>query len=208
MRKLGMRLLLHRFHEGASDFSDEPKNVAFRQQLEAKGISLEPWLSDSFELLAKTHDGEPYRVSFTRDVVDYLMMGLHFDTCLSPGSCNFFSTIANAVDINKQVVYGKTDSGRVIGRCLFTLTDQGSILTYHRYAHEPADAFDAAVDQFAERLAQAMNTRWHPRARSRPWWLATGMMTAPWDGRRCWTCSRRTAWCAPCSARRTRSSAR
>ncbi len=159
MRKLGMRLLLHRFQEGAGDFADEPKNVAFRQQLEAKGVSLEPWLSDSFELVAKIHDGEPYRVSFTRDVVDYLMMGLHFDTCLSPGSENFFSTIANAVDINKQVVYGKTFSGRVIGRCLFTLTDQGSILTYHRYAHDPANAFDAAVEQFADQLAQAMNTR-------------------------------------------------
>ena len=154
-----MRLLLHRFGDAACDFSAEPKNVEFRQQLEAKGITLAPWLSDSFELLATTGGGEPYRVAFTRDIVDYLMMGLHFDTCLSPGSCNFFSTIANAVDINKQVVYGKTNSGRVIGRCLFTLTDQGTILTYYRYTHDPADAFDAAVEQFAERLAQAMNTR-------------------------------------------------
>ena len=158
-KELGLRLLLHRFGNTPRDFSSEPKNVAFRERLEAKGINMGPWLSDAFDLYARTHDDEPYRLSFTRDILDYLMMGFHFDTCLSPGSCNFFSTIANAIDINKQVVYGKTASGRVIGRCLFTLADQGMILTYHRYAHDPSDGFADAVDQFAKRLAQAMNTR-------------------------------------------------
>jgi hypothetical protein len=41
---------------------------------------------------------------------------------------------------------------------LFTLTDQGAILTYHRYTHDTSDGFSAAVDEFAERLAKAMNT--------------------------------------------------
>lgn len=158
-KELGLRLLLYRFGNTPRDFSSEPKNMAFRERLEAKGINMGPWLSDAFDHFATTHDGESYRLSFTRDVLDYLMMGFHFDTCLSPGSCNFFSTIANAIDINKQVVYGKTASGRVIGRCLFTLTDQGMILTYHRYAHDPSDGFSDAVDQFSKRLAQAMNTR-------------------------------------------------
>ena len=158
-RKLGLRLLLHCLDNPASDFSLEPRNVSFRGRLEAKGIDIEPWLSDTFDLSASTRSGEPYRLSFTREVLDYLLMGFHFDTCLSPSSFNFFSTIANAVDVNKQVVYGKTESGRVIGRCLFTLTDQGTILTYHRYAHDPADGFAKAVDEFARRLASAMNSR-------------------------------------------------
>lgn len=157
-KKLGLRLLLFRFSGAASDFSSEPKNVAFREKLEAKGINMEPWLSDAFELQASTRNDEPYRLFFTREVLDYLMMGFHFDTCLSPGSCNFFSTIANAVDVNKQVVYGKTASGRIIGRCLLTLSGQGAILTYHRYSHDPSDRFSDAVDEFARRLAQAMNT--------------------------------------------------
>jgi len=158
-KKLGMRLLLHCVDDTASDFSSQPKNAAFREKLEAKGINMEPWLSETFDLSAKTGKDEPYRLFFTREIIDYLMMGFHFDTCLSPGNCNFFSTIANAVDINKQVVYGKTRSGRVIGRCLLTLTDQGSILTYNRYAHDPADGFAEAVDRFATRLAEAMNTQ-------------------------------------------------
>jgi len=85
-------------------------------------------------------------------------MGLHFETCLSPHDINFFSTIANAVDINKRVAYAKTESGRVIGRCLLALTDQGTLLTYNRYAHNPKDRFDKQFDRFAMELAEAMNT--------------------------------------------------
>jgi len=106
----------------------------------------------------KTANREPYRLFFARDVLDILLMGARFETCLSPGDVNFFSTIANAIDVNKQVVYGKTKSGRIVGRCLFALTDNGRILTYHRYAHEAADRFDQEVDRFAEQLARAMGT--------------------------------------------------
>jgi hypothetical protein len=158
-RKLAFRLLLHAFSDTTTDFSTEPKNVEFRERLESMGINMEPWLGDSFDFSARAGDNVPYRLFFTREMLDYLMMGFHFDTCLSPGSCNFFSTIANAIDLNKQVVYGKTDSGRILGRCLFALTDQGRILTYYRYSHDPRDGFAAAVDEFARRLAQAMNTR-------------------------------------------------
>jgi hypothetical protein len=158
-RRLGLRLLWHRLSDTSGDFRLEPKNVAFREKIEAKGINMEPWLSDESGPSATTRNGEQYRLFFTREVLDYLMMGFHFDTCLSPGSCNFFSTIANAVDINKQVLYGKTDSGRIVGRCLFTLTDQGTILTYHRYSHDASDGFAESVDEFAQQLAQAMGTR-------------------------------------------------
>ncbi|NQT38619.1 MAG: hypothetical protein HQ581_14075 [Planctomycetes bacterium] len=156
VKKLGLQLLLKSQQDPKSDFRDESRNAMFLQTLQEKGIRLEPWLSDAFEQTAKTAAGEPYRLAFTRDILDVLLMGFHFETCLSPGSVNFFSTIANALDINKQVVYGKTASGRVVGRCLFALADNGTILTYHRYAHSAADGFEAAVGQFAEQLAKAM----------------------------------------------------
>jgi hypothetical protein len=93
-------------------------------------------------------------------------MGFHFGTCLSPQNTNFFSTIANAIDVNKQVVYGKTPSGRVIGRCLFALADNGTILTYHRYAHNPRDHFEQEVVRFAEDLADEMKTVISPRGKA------------------------------------------
>ncbi len=63
------------------------------------------------------------------------------------------------------MVYGRTTDGRVVGRCLFTLTDQGRILTYHRYAHDARERFSAAIDEFALTLATAMNTTMATRGR-------------------------------------------
>ncbi len=158
MKQLGLKLFFESLRDPQLDFRNESENARFLAELRAQGTQLEPWLGGSFERTAKTAGGEPYRLFFARDVLDILLMGSRFDTCLSPGSMNFFSSIANAVDVNKQVVYGKTESGRVVGRCLFVLADNGAILTYHRYAHEGADRFDEEVNRFAEELARKMNT--------------------------------------------------
>ena len=158
MRELGLQLLFKSIEDPTCDFRTEPANVAFLDALRNKGIRLEPWLDDSFEQAATTAGGEPYRLFFARRIDDVLLMGLRFETCLSPHQSNFFSTIANALDINKQVVYAKTASGRVIGRSLFALTNEGTVFTYCRYAHDPKDGFKQQVDEFAKRLVQAMNT--------------------------------------------------
>jgi len=157
-KELGLQLLFDSLRDPRLDFSGEHENAKFLNKIRDQGIQLEPWLSESLERVAKTAKGEPYRLSFARDVLDILLMGSHFETCLSAGDVNFFSTIANTVDVNKQVVYGKTESGRVVGRCLFVLADNGAILTYHRYAHNGADRFDEEVSRFADELAGAMNT--------------------------------------------------
>ena len=159
MRQLGLRLVFETLNRSTRRFDIEPANDAFCSGLVAKGINMDVWVGDTFETFSKTASGVPYRLSFTRDVMDFLLMGFHFDTCLSPGDCNFFSTVTNAVDINKRVVYGKTESGNIIGRCLFALNDDGHILTYHRYAHDSDDKFAESVDHFATELASAMNSR-------------------------------------------------
>lgn len=156
MKQLGLRLLVEAQRAEGHDFSNAPENVEFLRRIAAQGVVVEPWLSESFESVVEGADGESYRLHFARDIVDILQMGLHFDTCLSPHSFNFYSTIANAVDVNKQVVYGKTNTGRVIGRCLFALSSQGTLLTYHQYAHNEADGFRVAVHDFADRLAAEM----------------------------------------------------
>jgi len=158
MKELGLQLLVRSQRDPKFDFRNEPENARFLQTLEDKGVRLEPWFSESFVRTAKTARREPYRLFFAREILDVLLMGFHFDTCLSPGSENFFSTITNAVDINKQVVYGKTESGRVVGRCLFALADNGALLTYHRYAHDAKDGFEKECNRFADQLAKAMNT--------------------------------------------------
>ncbi|KAA1261337.1 hypothetical protein LF1_38840 [Rubripirellula obstinata] len=158
MQELGVRLLFETLERTTRNFDLEPGNVAFRKRMETAGVLMQPWLSDQVKQTATTADGSDYELAFTRDVIDFLLMGFHFDTCLSPDSFNFFSTVANAVDLNKRVVYAKTQAGKVIGRCLFALNDAGEILTYHRYSHDPKDGFAGAVDQFAQQLASQMQT--------------------------------------------------
>lgn len=158
MRELGIRLIFETLEPATHNFDQEPRNVVFRERLEAAGVLMAPWLSDQLRHVATAADGTAYELAFTRDVIDFLLMGFHFDTCLSPDSFNFFSTVANAVDLNKRVVYAKTEAGKIIGRCLFALNDSGEILTYHRYSHDPRDGFSNAVDQFAQQLARQMQT--------------------------------------------------
>ncbi|MEM8736261.1 MAG: hypothetical protein AAGG44_18670, partial [Planctomycetota bacterium] len=137
MRKLGIRLLFASGNRTTCGFDDEPKNLRFKHRMESMGINMRPWMDDQFQQANVLSDGTSYELAFTRDAVDFLLMGFHFDTCLSPHSFNFFSTVANAVDLNKRVVYGKSESGKVIGLCLFALNEVGEILTYHRYSHDP-----------------------------------------------------------------------
>ncbi|NND97320.1 MAG: hypothetical protein HKN47_08340, partial [Pirellulaceae bacterium] len=159
MKELGLRLIFETLNRSTRRFDGEPANMEFCNEIRGKGVNIDVWLGDSFETTAKTADDVPYHLRFTRDVIDFLLMGFHFGTCLSPGDFNFFSTVANAVDVNKRVVYGKTKSGKIVGRCLFAMNDAGEILTYHRYAHEAEDKFGEAVDGFANELAVAMNSR-------------------------------------------------
>ena len=60
-------------------------------------------------------------------------MGNYFDTCLSSGQMNAFSTVANAVDLNKRVVYAKSSTGKIIGRKLIALNDQCEMVGFYTY---------------------------------------------------------------------------
>jgi hypothetical protein len=189
-RRLGVQLLIDRHRFSSNPYADHPANRRFLEKIATAGIAMEPWYQGNLALEGKTAKGIPYRVAFAREVLDYLQMGALFGTCLSPTECNFYSTISNAVDINKQVLYGKTADGQIVGRCLFAINHQGRILTYHRYQRDPQDGFDLLVDQFANQLVHQMGTR---RASSgkvaklvSSSWYDDGPMDLPeaidWDG--------------------------
>ena len=155
-RKLGLRLLFETEGESTKCFDSEPANIAFIKKLRSLSINCEPWL-DSEIWREKTADGTPYKLFFTDSVIDYLLMGFHFRTCLTPGHCNFFSTISNAVDINKKVLYGKTADGKIVGRCLFAINNSGDVLTFGRYQHDDKSGFKEAVGRYLENLTTNMN---------------------------------------------------
>ena len=157
-RSFGLRLLKSKWGGVEWNLEAEPVNRRFVAELTARGIRFEPWRSSAPLRVATDAKGRPITMRFERDEVEKLLMGYHFDTCLSTDGCNFFSAVANAVDANKQVLYARDERGRVVGRCLFALGDAGSIMTFNPYCHDGEFPFAEHVAAIAAELAANMNT--------------------------------------------------
>jgi hypothetical protein len=155
---LARQLLKERLKEPPWDLRNEPANKKFIQSLEQNRINMKPWLNGIGEIICRDDKKQNIHLSFAEDPLDIFFMGAHFNTCLSPGNCNFFSVVANAADINKRIIYGKTANGTVVGRCLIGLTAQGSILTFHPYSHIAGNQFAEMVKIFITELSRQMNT--------------------------------------------------
>ncbi|MEO1527330.1 MAG: hypothetical protein AAFX06_18025 [Planctomycetota bacterium] len=154
-RTVGLRLLMAGDRERKNLAPLEPANARFLTKMRRLGIQMEPWLNANQVVSDKSGN---LHLGFEDDALELLLMGHHFSTCLSPHDVNFFSAVSNAIDINKQVLYCKTEGGRVVGRCLFALTDAGFIQTFNRYCHLVELPFDMLVDSFAQNLAHRMGT--------------------------------------------------
>jgi hypothetical protein len=126
-----------------------PANAAFLDKLAAHGTNTKVWLSAMprvYRCAGVT--GGRLRLRLERDPVRILQMGNFFDTCLSFGGVNSFSTIANACELNKRVIYATDGAGRVVGRKLIAISDEGKLVGFHTYsslADTPARAALAAV---------------------------------------------------------------
>lgn len=86
-----------------------------------------------FESEYRAQIGE-WELWIERDALQILQMGNRFSTCLSRGGCNSHSTIANALDANKLVVYARRD-GHIQARQLWVVTDDGKLGGFHIYAN-------------------------------------------------------------------------
>lgn len=112
-----------------------PANAAFLDKLAAQGVDVGTWLSDfpqSYRCPSAT--GGRVRLALERDPLHILQMGNYFNTCLSVGGYNAFSTVANACDLNKRVLYAYDTTGRVVGRKLIAINDAGELVRFHGYS--------------------------------------------------------------------------
>jgi hypothetical protein len=126
--------------------------------LHARGVDSSPWLDPPSDVVVEATGGERYRVGFELDPVEVLRMGEPFGTCLAPGDVNFFSAVANAVDINKRLIYARDRRGVIVGRCLLALTESGHILTFRVYQNAQGFDFQAVIREMVNGLATRMGT--------------------------------------------------
>lgn len=140
------------------DLRDLPQNQAFLAGLRHSGVDVTAWLEGLPPVEFEGPDGERLVMAMASDPVDYFRMGEPFGTCLRPDGENFFSTVANAADINKRVLMVWDAKGEIRARCLFALTTRGGIVTHHPYSHSDKLAFRKRAAGYAARLAKAMGS--------------------------------------------------
>jgi hypothetical protein len=103
-------------------------------------------------------DGAPHRLSVERDPVEVLRMGIPFHTCLSlEKGCNAASTVLNAADANKRVIYLRDAAGHILARKLVAVSKRDEMIGYRLYvaAAEQQEAIAAAFAGLCAEMAAA-----------------------------------------------------
>ncbi len=158
VKPLAIKLLRSLCGSARWDYQNEPANRLFLQNLRQQGIDTAPWTEPQEFRRHVVSKNETLILALEVNPLEILKMGAPFQTCLSPWSFNFFSTIANTLDVNKHVLYARDSRGSIRARCLVALTDSGELLAFHPYAHDPDLKFKELTADFLKRLAERMHT--------------------------------------------------
>jgi hypothetical protein len=121
-----------------------------------------------------------------RDPLQIFRMGDYGGSCLGVGSINQYSTLTNALDANKQVVYARDSAGKVIARQLLALSDAGTLVCFRIYPEHSTEAMQQAFIQYDRAYAAALSVPLHKQGEykvSSPMnmdWYDDGAWT-PWE---------------------------
>jgi hypothetical protein len=117
---------------------ERPPNRAFIEKMRQRNIRLDAWIGPRERQYIVR--GRRFTVRVETDPLKVLWMGRLFGTCLSPEGVNAFSTLANAVEVNKCVLYLHDDRGRIIGRKLLAMSHDGVVFGFQSYGNsEPGE---------------------------------------------------------------------
>lgn len=112
----------------------------------------EPWLAPRRRTVELA--GQRHTITLEHDPLEVLRMGMPFDTCLSlSDGFNADSTILNAVDPNKRVLYVRDARGQVVARKLLAVSTDFTLLGYRLYLAADLPGIGAAVRSFCDELA-------------------------------------------------------
>ena len=159
-RKLLLRLI--RAHlSGEHDWREKHlANKAFLMLLAERGVDTNVWLSKYARRYPCEHaPGKWVHLSLELDPLHILQMGNYFDTCLSYGGFNAFSTVANACELNKRVIYARDHAGNVIGRKLIGINENGELIGFHTYGSLLDDESNSALRHIFQIYATAFAQR-------------------------------------------------
>jgi hypothetical protein len=115
--------------------AERSPNREWLARAESVGIQTRTWLAGFRATISIA--GTPITFATERDPLAVLQMGSYFETCLSlKGGMNAASTLVNALDVNKQVIYGRRPDGVVVVRKLIGATLRRELAGYNTFAAE------------------------------------------------------------------------
>ena len=132
-----------------------PANRAFITEA-ARRFDVEAWLAPRARDVRV--GGVAHHLAVERDPIEVLRMGIPFGTCLSlEDGCNAASTVINAADANKQVIYLRDRPGNIVARQLVAVSSSDALIGYRVYvaAAEHREEILALFDAFTADLAAA-----------------------------------------------------
>lgn len=134
-------------------------NQAWLRRAGEAGLDRARWLAGLHEMI--DHRGERLALDTEHDALHALQMGSYFDTCLGlEQGENAASTLLNALDVNKQVLYLRRADGAVVGRKLIGATAEGRLAGYRTYLSlEDGERLRAKVDRAVARYGAACGLR-------------------------------------------------
>lgn len=155
------RLVASHRYFGSSYKQQLPENQPWIAKAAAEGFDLASWFAPpSHRLMLGQQRCE---IHIACDIEKILLMGEYFDTCLGFGGVNNRTTITNAYDANKQVVFVVTRDSegreRVLARMLLAISRDWKLVRYRLYMAVPRTetatrtAVFHAVTSFAAQIA-------------------------------------------------------
>ncbi|NIN71800.1 MAG: hypothetical protein GTO46_07675 [Gemmatimonadetes bacterium] len=139
---------------------DRAANREWLARAERAGLNSDMWVRG---LRATVEvDGASIEFASERDPFEILKMGSYFDTCLSlEGESEILaaSVVVNALDINKQVIYGRLPDGTVVARKLIGATAAGQLAGYNTYVSYNREPIAAALTGLLENFASECGLR-------------------------------------------------
>jgi len=151
---LGDLLRFAAAHPGRPFAPTLAKNQAWLARAGAH-MRIQAWLAPRRRTLEI--DGQRHELSLEDDPLEVLRMGVPFDTCLAlETGFNADSTVLNAVDANKRVLYLRDARGSVVARKLIAVASDWTLIGYRLYLARDAGsrpAVAAAVFELCRALA-------------------------------------------------------
>ncbi len=127
-RKWARALLRHEVAGDADWRQNLPGNARFLRSLGERGVDVQFYLSE----FGRAH-GELW-LWIENAPLGILQMGNRFNTCLSRGGCNAFAGVANAIELNKRVVYARDRKGRIVARQLWAISEDYKLVGFDVYS--------------------------------------------------------------------------